>query len=94
MLLDDKACSLYLIIFLISDRSGQICGVVETLISAPASQSYFELEQLMVDSSESISIVSHLEFNHIAYISSVDGVRSVNLWEMLEEGNKIGRAHV
>jgi hypothetical protein len=55
--------------------------------SVPGLHSYFELKQSISASSESISVVGHLEFNHIAYISSVDEVKSVKLWAKSHEGN-------
>ena len=86
MLLDDKVRSFISHHFLISDRLGQMRGVVETLVGAQTSQSYFEPKESMSDSSELISVVDYLEFNHIAYISSVDGVKSVKLWAKNHEG--------
>lgn len=71
--------------FLISDRSGQMRGSVETVVGATTSKSYFQLEQSMADSPESIPVVSQSEFNHIAHISSVDGVK---LWATMNEGNR------
>ena len=86
-LLDDKVgSSSYPIISSISDRSGQMRSAVEMLIGATTSKSYFELEQSMTDSSESIPVVGHLEFNHIAYTASVDGIKSIKLWANSHEG--------
>jgi hypothetical protein len=73
--------------FSVSDRSGQMRGVVETLFGA-TSNTYFELDRSQADSSESIPVFNRIEFIHIAHISSIQEVRLVKRLAKQEEGDR------
>lgn len=65
-------------------------GTAETLIGATTLESYF---QPAVDSSEltsepTIPVVDRIEFNHIAYLSSIDRTKLVKTLVRPDEGNR------